>query len=159
MFTTIAIIAGMVLATLFGRRAAVWLFGPLPEGVSTAELHAVMSTGSWWRSGIVTLIVIFGAAIVLTMLMPFVSIITSADVYPTIVFAPMILAFLALQIFVYRLRRLASFEALNRRGDRSVCTRCRYVLAGSVSARCPECGCPLAAPDTADPDRSSLQEP
>ena len=42
LYTTIAIIAGMWLASRIGRLAAPRLFGPLPEGVSTAEIQDVM---------------------------------------------------------------------------------------------------------------------
>ena len=149
-YTTIAILAGMLLANLIGRLAASRLFGPLPEGVTTAEIQDVMSAGAWRRSATLTFIGIFGVAVGLSMLTPLASILTNANIYPTLTFVPMILAFLAVQLFAYRLRRLASFEALHRRGERSVCTRCSYVLAGSVSAQCPECGLPLVAPDTPD---------
>lgn len=153
MLTTIAIITGMLLANPIGRLAAPRLFGPLPEGVSTAEIQDVMSTWGRRRSAFLTLVGIFGAAVVLALLTPLASVMTSANIYPTVTFAPMILAFLAVQLFAYRLRRLASFEVLNRRGERSACTRCSYVLAGSVSARCPECGLPIVPPETPDPDR------
>jgi len=148
-YSTIAVIAGMLLVAPLGRLAASRLFGPLPEGVSPAEIERALSAGPWRRSAILTLIAILGGAIVLSALILWASYVATIKIFP-LIFAPMIPAFLAMQLLGYRVRRLASFEALNRRGERSVCTRCSYVLAGSVSAQCPECGYPLAAPDTPD---------